>query len=80
MAEVEVNRNEELKTSLNPARNAGESFEDYKVRRAAVNKVLKQRLSGGEYVYENKFVAVPGTEDPETGQPKMKGIPYVKSY
>lgn len=80
MAQVEVNRSEELRTSLNPARNAGESFEDYKVRRAAANKVLKMRLKGGSYFYENKFVPVPGTEDPETGQPVLKGIPYVKSY
>lgn len=69
----------ELKKMMNPARHADEKFDEYQVRRRAVNAMLKQRLRHGEYVYENKFVAVPGTTDPETGEPKMKGIPYVKN-
>lgn len=77
---AEVDRSQEMKQSLNPARNAGESFEDYKARRTAVNRVLKQRLRGADYFYENKFVDIPGTTDPETGESQKRGIPYVKSH
>ena len=76
---AEENRSQEMKESLNPARNPGESFEDYKARRASVNKVLRQRLKGANYFYENQFVDVPGTTDPETGESQKKGIPYVKN-
>lgn len=69
----------ELKKMMSPARLAGESFSDYKDRRTVVNKMMKVRLRGAGYLYENKFVPVPGTEDPETGEPMMKGVPYVKN-
>jgi hypothetical protein len=47
---------------LNPARNDGESFEEYKVRRAAINKHNKQARQAtvlwdssakGTYIFKN---------------------------
>lgn len=35
-----------MDTLLNPARNEGETFEDYKARRRAVNTAIKQHLKG----------------------------------
>lgn len=69
----------ELKKLMSAARHPDEKFDEYKLRLRAVNKMIKARLSSGEYIYENRFVPVPGTTDPETGEPRMKGIPYVKN-
>lgn len=69
----------ELKKMMSAARHPDEAFDEYQVRRRTVNKMLKERLRTGEYIYENKFVPVPGTADPETGEPKLRGIPYVKN-
>lgn len=69
----------ELKKMMSAARHPDEKFDEYKVRRRAVNAMIKQRLRTGEYIYENKFVDVPGTLDPETGESQKRGIPYVKN-
>ena len=70
----------ELKKMMSAARLPDEKFDEYQVRRKAVNAMIKARLRTGEYVYENKFVDVPGTMDPETGESQKRGIPYVKSH
>lgn len=68
----------EIKKLMSAARHPDEKFDEYQVRRRAVTKMIRERLKSGEYIYENKFVDVPGTIDPETGECKKKGIPYVK--
>lgn len=80
MAEQVEDRAAELKKLMSAARHPDEKFDEYQVRRRAVNKMIKERLKSASYVYENKFVDVPGTMDPETGESQKKGIPYVKSY
>ena len=77
-AKVE-DRAAELKKLMSAARLPDEKFDEYQTRRRAVNAMIKQRLRTGEYVYENKFVDVPGTLDPETGESQKRGIPYVKN-
>lgn len=80
MAEQVEDRAVELKKLMSAARHPDEKFDEYQTRRRAVNAMIKQRLKTGEYIYENKFVDVPGTMDPETGESQKKGIPYVKSH
>lgn len=69
----------ELKKMMSAARHPDEKFDEYQVRRRTVNKMIKERLKTGTYVYENKFVPVAGTMDAETGEPKLRGVPYVKN-
>lgn len=72
MAQEEViDREQEIQTSLNPARAAGESYADYRARRTAVNQLLKQRLRGAGYHYEMQTYTPAGSD-------VQKGIPYVK--
>jgi hypothetical protein len=72
MAEEAVDKMTELQEGLNPARAAGESYEDYRARRNAANKILKLRLrSGHSYHHEMKYTKAPGSEI-------EKGVPYVK--
>lgn len=68
----------EMKKLMNAARGADEKFDEYQVRRRAVNKMIKERLRSGAYIYENKFVPVPGEIDAETGETRQRGVPYVK--
>lgn len=68
----------ELKKMMSAARLPDEKFDEYQVRRRAVNAMIKQRLRTGNYIYENQFVPVAGEIDVETGEPRMRGVPYVK--
>lgn len=71
MAEEVKDRYKELQASVNPARNPGESYADYRERRSAVNKIIKARLRGAGYFYQLKYTKAPGSDI-------EKGIPYVK--